>query len=113
MTFRFGDIYLANFEPSTGKEYRKVRPALVIQEEGVSRISPYVTVMPLSSRIEAFDVADIFIEKDAKNRLVCDSVIRVHQISSFDKSRFIHFIGMAGSPVARRVRGYLRRHFGF
>lgn len=113
MTFRFGDIYLANFDPSTGKEYRKVRPALVIQGERVSQKSPYVTVMPISSRIETFDVSDIFIEKDAKNRLVRDSVIRVHQISSFDKRRFIHFIGSAGSPVVRKVRGYLRRHFGF
>ena len=80
MAFRFGDIYLANFDPST--------------------------------RIETFYLPDIFIEKDVKNRLARDSVIRVCQISSFDTRRFIHFIGSAKSPVLRKVRGYLRKHFG-
>ncbi len=55
----FGDIYLVNFDPALGREYKKVR-----------------------------------------------------QISSFDKKRFVKFIGKADSPVVRGIRGYLRKHFG-
>lgn len=108
----FGDIYLTKFDPALGHEYTKIRPALVIQEEKISKNSPYVTIMPISSKINRFQLNDVFIPKDAKNRLMSDSVIRVQQISSFDKQRFIKLIGRANSPVIRKVRGYIRRHFG-
>lgn len=106
---RQGEIYLVNFEPSVGREYRKVRPALVIQSDGIS--SALVTIMPISSKINSWQEPDVFIAKDAKNRLMCDSIIRVRQISSFDTERFIKRIGEVNSPVLRKVRGYLRKHF--
>lgn len=108
----FGDIYLANFDPSVGHEYKKTRPAIVIQESRYFDKSPVVTIMTISSRLDARSPEDIFIERDHKNGLTKDSVIKVFFIESFDKSRFIHYIGKAGSPVIRQVRGYLRRHFG-
>ncbi len=112
MPLSFGDIYLTKFDPSVGREYSKIRPALVIQEENISAISPYITIMPISSRINKFKLPDIFLPKDEKNRLLNDSVIKVQQISSFDKSRFIKLIGRANSPIIRKVRGYIRKHFG-
>jgi mRNA interferase MazF len=109
----FGDIYLVNFEPSLGKEYKKVRPALVVQMERISKRSPYITVMPLSSKIDRLNSDDVFVEMDHKNRLASNSLVKVFQISSFDKRRFIKKIGEANSPVLRKVRGYMRKHFGF
>lgn len=108
----FGDIYLVNFEPSFGREIKKTRPAIVIQEAKISEASSYVTVMPMSSQIDKLRQIDIFIQKDDKNRLTSDSVIKVRHISSFDKSRLLHYIGQANSPTIRSVRGYLRKHFG-
>jgi mRNA interferase MazF len=108
-----GEIHLVNFDPSIGREYRKVRPALVLQSEKISKTSPYITVMPISSKIDFQQEFDIFVQKDRKNRLMNDSIIRVHQISSFDKSRLIKKIGEVNSPVLRKVRGYLRKHFLF
>ncbi|MEK7524719.1 MAG: type II toxin-antitoxin system PemK/MazF family toxin [Patescibacteria group bacterium] len=112
MPFAFGDIYLVEFDPSVGHEYQNIRPGFVIQEEEISKISPYITVLPITSQIEKHAGVDVFIERDNKNRLSVDSIIKVRHISSFDKSRFMHFIGKAGSPTIRQVRGYLRRHFG-
>lgn len=111
MTFAFGDIYLTNFEPHFGREYGKLRPALVIHEESVTKDSPYVTIMPMTSNLK-MSAPDVFVIKDEKNNLKKDSVIKVRQINSFDRGRFIHFIGKANSPTLRQVRGYLRRHFG-
>jgi len=109
--FEFGEIVLINFEPSVGKEYKKVRPALVIQSAEVGKNSPYVTVMPISSKVENLMPQDVFIQKDFKNKLMSDSVGKVSQISSFDKIRFIKRIGEINSPISRKVRGYLRKHF--
>ena len=100
-----------DFDPSVGHEYKKVRPAMVVQSDKVSTTSTLVTVMPVSSRIETWMAPDVFIAKDQKNRLMNDSVIRVRHISSFDKTRFIKCIGEVNSPVLRKVRGYLRKHF--
>ena len=112
MNLSFGDIVLINFDPSTGREFKKIRPAIFLQDPQVSKYSPYLTVMPISTKIQNFGPQDVFIPKDHKNKLVSDSVIRVHQISSFDRRRFIKIIGNANSPVIRKVRGYLRKHFG-
>jgi len=106
-----GDIYLVNFDPAVGREYRKIRPAIIVQNERLAKSSPYVTVMPVTSKIEQWRPHDIFVTKDSKNRLLKDSLIRVQQISSFDRARFIKKIGHLNSPVLRSVRGYLRRHF--
>lgn len=112
MNFEFGEIYIAKFHPGTGKEFKKIRPAIVIQESAVSQKSPYVTVMPISSQLQKLGPVDILLEKDDLNGLKSDSVIQARQISSFDKKRFIKKIGRVGSPAARKVRGYLRKHFG-
>jgi mRNA interferase MazF len=112
MKVTFGDILLVNFEPSVGREYKKIRPAIVIQQEDVSEYSTLITVMPMSSQIERRMRHDIFIARDEKNRLTNDSLIKSHYIHTFDPSRVLYFIGRAGSPTVRAVRGYLRRHFG-
>ncbi|MCR4314459.1 MAG: type II toxin-antitoxin system PemK/MazF family toxin [Candidatus Uhrbacteria bacterium] len=108
---RQGEIYVVKFDPSTGHEYKKTRPAIVIQSEEISDISSLVTVMPISSRVDKCQDPDIPIAKDEKNRLAQDSVIMVRQISTFDYSRFLRKIGEANSPTLRKVRGYLRKHF--
>lgn len=108
---RQGEIYVVKFDPSIGHEYKKTRPAIVIQSEEISGISSMVTVMPISSRVDKYQDPDIPIAKDEKNRLAQDSVIMVRQISTFDYSRFLRKIGEANSPTLRKVRGYLRKHF--
>lgn len=110
MKFELGDIFLTDYEPHFGHECGKLRPSLVIQES-VLENSPYVTVMPFTSNLKMSSF-DVFVSKDEKNNLKNNSVLKVRQINSFDKRRFIHFIGRANSPVIRQARGYLRKHFG-
>ena len=112
MDILYRHIYLVNFDPSIGREYRKVRPALVIQVSEVTARSPLVTIMPISSRLEKQDVDDITITQDDRNRLLHTSILKVHQISSFDKRRYIHRIGEANDDDINRVAAYLRKHFG-
>jgi mRNA-degrading endonuclease toxin of MazEF toxin-antitoxin module len=112
MPFAFGDIYYVEFDPSVGREYRGTRPGMVVQEESISKTSPLVTVVPLTSKLNQLQPSDVFLQKDELNRLDADSVIKPKNIQSFDKQRFLFKIGRAGSPTVRSVRGYLRRHFG-
>lgn len=106
-----GDIYLVNFSPSVGHEYKKMRPAVIVQYAFLDSPS-LVTVMPLTSKIEKCQVPDILIVKDRKNRLFVDSVVRVRHITTFDTQRLVKKIGAVESPVLRKIRGYMRVHFG-
>lgn len=112
MPFSFGEIYYIQFDPSVGHEYKGRRPGMVIQEENISKTSTLVTVVPFTSQLNQLMPSDVLIVKDELNKLTADSVIKTCNIQSFDKSRLLHRIGRAGSPVVRQVRGYLRRHFG-
>ncbi|MBT6068767.1 type II toxin-antitoxin system PemK/MazF family toxin [Candidatus Peregrinibacteria bacterium] len=111
MQIKQGDIYWVDFEPSTGKEYKKKRPALVLQGKEISETSPYITVMPLTTKLQQWQEYDIFVSRDHKNNLFKDSVIKVQQIATFDRKRVLGKIGEANSPTLRKVRGYLRKHF--
>ncbi|MBT4936690.1 type II toxin-antitoxin system PemK/MazF family toxin [Candidatus Peregrinibacteria bacterium] len=104
-----GYIYLVNFDPSTGKEFQKTRPALIIQSENIK--SSLVTIIPLSSQVQNKEQYDVFIQKDKDNRLFSDSLLKVKQISSFDKQRCIHFIGYADKKIQKEIDKYLLKHF--
>ena len=94
--FRCGQIWLVDFDPSFGHEYRKVRPALIILSDA------YID----SGRKVALD---ILIRKDSGNRLMSDSLLKTRQVSSFDKRRFIKFVGVISEETLRRAERAVSR----
>ncbi len=102
-TFRRGQIWLVNFEPSFGHEYKKVRPALIIQSNKYINSSNLLTIIPISSQVSKQSELDIPLKKDPQNRLMSDSLIKTKQISSFDKRRFIKFIGNVNKDTMKKV----------
>ncbi len=109
--FRCGQIWLVNFDPSFGHEYRRVRPALVVQSDAYIAAGTLLVVIPLTSKTAKKTTLDLLVPKDAANRLKTDSLLKVKQISSFDKRRFIKLIGIVDAEILRqaeeRVRAFL------
>lgn len=91
--FQRGQIWLVNFDPSTGHEYRKIRPALIIQHDFYLDSGLLITVLPISSQTGNLSELDILLRSNSQNRLIKDSLIKTKHISSFDKRRFIKLIG--------------------
>ncbi len=58
-SFRCGQIWLVNFDPSLGHEYKKVKPALIIQNYIYIESSDLLTVIPISSQITKQTELDI------------------------------------------------------
>lgn len=102
--FKRGQIWLVNFDPSFGHEYKKVRPALIIQNDRFIESSNLLTVIPISSQTTKQTELDILLNKDFKNRLITDSLLKIKQISSFDKRRFIKLIGTVNEETMERVK---------
>lgn len=106
-----GDIYLVSFSKSIGHEYMGERPAVIIQSDGQLKKTSTITVMPLTSRVNNCHTDDILIRKNDANNLFCNSIVKVHHINSFDKSRFIKRIGKTDSEVLQNIKNYLKKHF--
>ena len=106
-----GDLYLINFDPSIGHEYQGKRPALIIQANTQIKKSNLITVMPLTSNCGNCLNDDIVVKKNNANRLISDSVIKVHSIISFDYKRLINKIGAVDESVLNKVKNYLQKHF--
>ena len=102
-SFQRGHLWLVNFEPSIGHEYRKVRPAVIVQQERYISTGSLLTVIPLSTQLHKARELDVRIEKDATNRLIKDSLAKTVQISSFDRQRFIKYIGTLNGDVMERL----------
>ncbi|MBI3922924.1 MAG: type II toxin-antitoxin system PemK/MazF family toxin [Armatimonadetes bacterium] len=55
--------------------------------------------MPISSQVAKRTQLDILLEKNDRNRLRQDSLLKVQQVSSFDKRRFIKLIGRVDPQI--------------
>jgi len=72
--FRRGQIGLVNFDPSYGHEYKKVRPALIIQKDKYIKSGSLLAVVPISSQTDKQTELDILITSNSQNRLMKDSL---------------------------------------
>ena len=111
-TFQRGQIWLINFDPSFGHEYKRIRPALIIQDDRYIVKSNLLTIIPISSQINKKTELDILVKKDFQNRLMMDSLIKTKQISSFDKTRCIKLIGSINKLILESVDKNLRLFLG-
>lgn len=107
-----GDLCLFDFNTSIGHEYQGKRPALIIESDQQLRKTNLITVIPLTSNTNNRLSDDVLIEKNEANRLMFDSLIKVHNIVSLDYQRFINTIGMIDNEALSAVKKYLRKHFG-
>ena len=106
-----GQIWIVNFDPGIGHEYKKVRPALIVQHERYISSGSLLTVIPISSQVTKLTVLDVVLEKDALNRLMKNSLLKTKQISSFDKKRFFKFIGTLDEKTMKTVDNNIQLFF--
>jgi len=108
--FQQGQIWIINFDPSFGHEYKKVRPGLIVQSNEYMQYGSLLTIIPISSRIEKKAELDVFLPRTINNRLMKNSLIKTWQISSFDEKRFIKFVGNCEDNVLQLVKDMLKRY---
>lgn len=108
-----GDIFLVDFgSGSVGHEFKKCRPAVIVQSGPQIKKSNLITVLPLTSNLNNKLDDDIFVFKNEENLLLDDSLIKVHHVMSFDYQRLYHKIGEIGEDTLQKIKQYLKAHFG-
>src|SRR3989344_528612 len=100
-----GEIYLVNFDPATGAEIRKTRPALILQNDIANRYSP-ITIVAAITSFSSGDgktyPTEVFIGV-SDGGLDNDSVPLLNQIRTIDKGRLVKKLGVLKDKTMAQV----------
>ena len=103
-TPRRGEIYVVNFEPTVGAEIKKIRPAVIIQNDIANRWSPITIVAAITSKFDDGRKYPTQVAVQApEGGLRVDSVILLNQIRSVDTRRLVRRLGVLRTGTVRQV----------
>ena len=114
MKIRFGDVVVLDLSPSLGQEIRKVRPAVVVQNNLACKYSPFLTIVPFTSQPFEGYPHQVFVPADNQNGLEKDSVALTNLISTYDRSvRRIKVIGSLSLAQQEKIKSAIRLHLEY
>src|SRR5436190_10864814 len=89
------EVWLVNFDPSTGAEIRKIRPAVVLSVDAIGRL-PLRIVVPVTDWKPHYANFPWFVHLRATsaNGLAKDSGADAFQVKSVAEARFVQCIGV-------------------
>ena len=97
-----GDVVWLDFDPQTGREQAKHRPALIITDRSYNQASGLAVVCPLTSRRKPYPFAlPITLDK-------VDGAVLVDQLKSLDwQARKASFHSKVDPALLSKVRAYI------
>ena len=105
MNIQRGDIFLIDFDPPKGEEYKtgseimKRRPAVVVSRSAINQIRRTVMVVPLSSSPQPVPVFAVPVPSAGENSVaVCDQITTVNKAT-----RVLKRLGSLASEDMRLV----------
>jgi mRNA interferase MazF len=100
---RRGDIYWVTFDPGLGAEIKKMRPALVIQNDIGNQYSPITIVAAIASKLSEPPYPTEVVMEPAESGLALRSAVLLNQIRSVDRQRLGKRLARAGPKTMHRV----------
>jgi mRNA interferase MazF len=101
---RRGEIYLTALDPTLGREIKKTRPALVIQNDTSNRLSDITIVAPITSTVRfPLNPVHVMLEANRMTGLEVTSVSLLNQIRAVDRLRLIRRLGVVDDLTLERV----------
>lgn len=109
---RRGEVYLVNFDPTVGSEIKKIRPAVIIQNDTANTHSPITIVAAITSKFddELYPTEVLVLSGEAG--LTKDSVIVFDQIRTIDKRRIVKRLGIVSEITLKRADTALKISVG-
>jgi mRNA interferase MazF len=89
----WGEIQLADLNPSRGSEQAGIRPVIIVQRENLHRFTRTVVVIPLTSNLRRAQIPGTILIPAGEGGLTQDSVALCYQIVVLDRERLQHHLG--------------------
>ena len=105
-----GDLVYVNFDPIIGSEQGGPRPAVVIQNDIGNRHAPTVIIAPITSKTKKSNLPTHV--KLTSKCLERNSVARLEQIKTIDKTRIEDYIGTLADEEMKMIDKALRISLG-
>lgn len=107
-----GSVYLVRFDPTEGREIKKTRPALIIQNDIGNRFSDITIVAAITSQFQTPLHRTNVLIKAPEAGLAADSVVRLDQIRSVDKRRLLKRFGAVKPATLAKVEQAIKISLG-
>lgn len=112
MELQHGHIYFVEFDPSSGHEFQKTRPAVIISSNDLIKRSHLITCIPFTGNTSnTVDKDDVLVKKNTDNNLYCDSVLKTQHISTFDKRRVLRYVGILADSALHSLKDTIIRNY--
>jgi mRNA interferase MazF len=110
---RRGEIYLAAFDPTVGREIRKTRPALIIQNDIGNRYGDLTIIAAITSKISPILYpVEVIVKPSRANGLHVISAILLDQIRTIDRQRLVKRVGKVDLSTIERVNEAIQISLG-
>ena len=107
-----GEIYLVNFDPTLGAEIKKIRPALIIQNDIANQHSPITIIAAITSKYDDTLYPTEVLISAGEGGLKQDSVVLLNQIRSIDRQRLAKKLGKVKDVTMKKVDSAIRISLG-
>jgi mRNA interferase MazF len=99
-----GEIWLINLDPTIGAEIKKMRPAIIVNEDAMG-ILPLRIIIPLTEWKDRYFIAPwmVRIDPDTDNGLNKTSAADAFQIRSVSQIRFTRQIGRITNETLDKI----------
>lgn len=103
ITPKRGEVYVVNFDPTTGAEIKKTRPALVLQNDIANTYSPVTIVAAITSQFKKPPYPTEVLIKPQEGGLKKESVVLLNQVRTIDKRRLVKRLGILKTETMEQV----------
>ncbi len=110
---RRGQVWLVAFDPTVGREIRKTRPAVIIQNDVANRFSPITIVAAITTKADdAIYETEVLVLR-GEGGLGQDSLVVLNQIRSIDATeRLVKRLGTLKPATVANIDRALRLSLG-
>jgi mRNA-degrading endonuclease toxin of MazEF toxin-antitoxin module len=106
--FEFGEIFLVKFQPASGKEIKKYRPAVIINQVINQLDKRFTMIAPLTSDLSNKNDFEIIVKNES---LKYESKILTWYIRTIDTGRLIEKIGVLSKKDIKNLKTNLSQLF--
>ena len=102
-----GEVWWVDFDPSSGSETQKIRPAVIISNDASNMVLSRIVVVPFTSNISRVYPCNVLADVDGTTcKLMAD------QIMTADKRRLKKYISVLSPDDMAKVEVIVRMHLG-